>query len=365
MSFTLPDVLASLRAPTPHISFQHGLVVLAQERDCPDLTKALTSRDLQGAARILEGMTGIRSEWPSDGEQKIHPSMQVVRATSETDSLYQNLDLSHIYPDSLVSFSSLAGGFPDIVHGGLLGDIAHGLALVRGGVTLLPPFSIEARISGKVEPGMIYRDMTTRTDDEIKVQLQSLQETGKDLVVIKLKQLAKTRNDEVVDPQITRITDHRDAPSIRCIPSCVAFGTTNRHGLGLKLFYSKPEEGPADLLWARLNPQRSISLGAQLMMTDELGWWMGAVASQRPGVTVKYEYTLFDMPQPGYSLVAVMGRPEKVAKLTTLSAQVMTYDHRRIAEAKVTFMPDMRAAQIGMGGTSLDEFIQERRVLFQ
>jgi hypothetical protein len=174
-------------------------------------------------------------------------------------------------------------GFPGTAHGGAVAAVFHRLALPR------PPVELRLEIARAVPVGTALRLATGSTGATAQLAL-SLE--GRTLAT------ASLRRDGVAppDPAVLRAAWAARGGSVELpgTATCLACGPANPVGLGAR-FLATP-----DVLGRECVPRAAYRTrdGAAhpalaLILLDELGWWLGALAQRECGVTTDVRLTIF------------------------------------------------------------------------
>lgn len=258
-----------------------------------------------------------------------------------------------------VTIDEHAGGFPKIMHGGLLGYLGFRLLfrylsdnfLSKDHRMLPSPYELSVRLVDKLEPGMQYAIHCEGDLQRSVVHFRrssGMEATDLAKVTWAPKELHKLveRKDLVERMSVSAYPFH-------CLPNCVAFGTENPKGLKLAVHYRMAPDSKPEHVWTPLNEASGSGLLAQLMAIDELAWWMGKGLTDRAGVTVTYSYRPMSAIQPGDKLFVVAERPEdpKAAskRLVAIPVSVISQSGRLIAQSFVRYRPVNELADAGMG----------------
>lgn len=125
---------------------------------------------------------------------------------------------------------------------------------------------------------------------------------------------------------------------------CLACGTENPVGLHLRLSFDE------EAVWSDCHPPQTFRapsghLVAALfpILLDEIGWWLGALASGEAGVTTEVRVTLDRPAHPFGENLLVLGRRDEVAavdrkkRFWRSEAAVFTMGGDRLAWGEITF----------------------------
>ncbi len=291
-----------------------------------------------------------------------------------------------------VPFTPETGGYGKIVHGG---------AVVAVGVQLIAECSPEGLTSpGRLEAGLV-RPMMPGSSVQVQVTheggisfVRFFQEGGDaPTTVVRWKDPIKAapegRDDLLArlaaDPSphdhvtVRVVKDLHDPAALRArfgfdgalpvlddvfadLGRSVVTGPDNPKGLMLA-FFSTPEDlrSPDLLLFMRLGAHLiDKNFAALLMAIDEVGMWLGAIATE-PGVTGYIECNFFQSPPEGAEVVIVAARSEVQIKrlrdratgeekVTSAIVPVFVLGGAGevYAQARITFMPSLSAAVAGV-----------------
>ena len=256
-----------------------------------------------------------------------------------------------------VSIHAASGGFPSIMQGGLVGAIGLGLLtmLTSDRNLFIPPFELSVRLLGPIVPG------TTVHTADFQAENYSISVASEGVV------LARTvwkRLDTVSDDfsGFLEGTDEADG-SFHCLPTCFSAGEENPIGLKRSIFFRRGPEGVARL-WADLDQGSGTDIRSQMVIGDELGWWMGAALMGIEGVTHAYTYRVRRFPDAGEPLRVVALRPHgKVRRIVSVPVRVVNpQTGEGLAALEVKFIGRQDAASAGMGDQTgeLARFREER-----
>lgn len=261
-----------------------------------------------------------------------------------------------------VFFSPHAGGFANIVHGGL-----PGAALAKWfefkGMTQPGPFTLLTWLRGPVRPASV---VSVAPMDDIAVGASLTDRQNNILAQATYAPLSK-----VMD--IKRVGLDSDLRHIsfegRCMAACVAAGTETPLGLDRTIRVHGARLGEGARLSTWLDETTGTGLRPQLTLADDLGWWGGRWVTDQAGFTSKISYWRWRQPEVGSRLWAIadgfrLGRKEGRA---TTHVSFVADDGRVMAEADVSYVarPDRAKAAMGEAGlgpaAGLDGYLSTHR----
>jgi hypothetical protein len=187
-----------------------------------------------------------------------------------------------------VTFPPDLHGFPGTVHGGAVAAAFHRLTLPR------PPVALRVELLRGVPTGT---PLALRTGSSGATAQLGLHQGDRTLAQ------ATLRRDDVPAPDVRSLHAAwaRDQVAQAEVPgtaTCLACGVANPLGLGVRFLLNDR------FLWREYTPPAAYHArgGAHpalaLILLDELGWWLGALAQQECGVTTDVHVALFDaLPQ--------------------------------------------------------------------
>jgi hypothetical protein len=188
-------------------------------------------------------------------------------------------------------------GFPGTAHGGAVAAVFHRLALPR------PPVAVRLEL---------IRGVPTGTP--LGLQAGSAGATARLALTQGERVLAAAtlHREGLEPPDIAPLRDrwrrdHDDAEEVPGTTTCLACGSANPLGLGIRFLANDR------FLWREHTPLPNYRIrdGAHpalaLIALDELGWWLGALAQRECGVTTEVQITLF-APIPDAPLLVIGDR---------------------------------------------------------
>jgi hypothetical protein len=184
----------------------------------------------------------------------------------------------------VVTFPADLQGFPGTVHGGAVAAVFHRLTLPR------PP--VELRVS-------LRRGVPTATP--LGLRTGSAGATARLVLTQGERPLAEAalRREGLARPDVARLkaewsTDHDAKDQVPGTATCLACGSANPLGLGIRFLMNDR------FLWRESVPPVTYRTregghpALALVLLDELGWWLGALAQTECGVTTDIQVTLFE-----------------------------------------------------------------------
>ena len=184
----------------------------------------------------------------------------------------------------VVTFPPELHGFPGTAHGGAVAAVFHRLALPR------PPVALRVEILRGVPTGA---PLGLRTGSAGATARLALHQGDRPLAE------ATLHREGIEPPDVAALrarwlADHAAVEEVPGTASCLACGSSNPLGLGVRFWVSD------ELLWREVLPPEPSRTrdGAHpalaLILLDELGWWLGALAQRECGVTTDVRITLHD-----------------------------------------------------------------------
>jgi hypothetical protein len=136
--------------------------------------------------------------------------------------------------------------------------------------------------------------------------------------------------------------DHVGGEEIPGTATCLACGSTNPLGVGIRFLVNDR------FLWRECDPpapyrlRRGAHPALALILLDELGWWLGALAQRECGVTTEVRITLFESLPPGPLLIvgnrtAVQKDDDPRGRYSRATGAVLGPDGAVLATADVRF----------------------------
>ncbi|HEY7140014.1 MAG TPA: hypothetical protein VIE44_07955 [Methylomirabilota bacterium] len=183
-----------------------------------------------------------------------------------------------------VTFPADLHGFPGIAHGGAVAALFHRLALPR------PPVALRVELLRGVPTAT---PLALRTGSEGATARLALSQNERTLAV------ATFQRTDLVPPDVAPLRarwaadrdGHEEVPGTA---TCLACGSANPLGLGVRFLVN------GRFLWKEYVPpatyrtQDGAHPALALILMDELGWWLGALAQRECGVTTDVRITLFE-----------------------------------------------------------------------
>lgn len=184
-------------------------------------------------------------------------------------------------------------GFPGTAHGGAVAAVFHRLALPR------PPVELRVEILRGVPTAT---PLGLRTGSTGAIARLTLHQGDRPLAEATLRREGLALPD--VAPLRARwAVDHASRDEVPGTASCLACGSANPLGLGVRFLVSD------QFLWRECLPPETYRTrdgthpALALVLLDELGWWLGALAQRECGVTTDVRITLHERLPPGPLLV--------------------------------------------------------------
>jgi hypothetical protein len=184
----------------------------------------------------------------------------------------------------VVTFPADLHGFPGTAHGGAVAAVFHRLALPR------PPVEMRVELLRGVPTATPLR---LRTGSSGATARLALHQGDRPLAE------ATLRREGLVAPDVASLRarwarDHVAQDEVPGTASCLACGSANPLGLGIRFLVND------QFLWREYAPPATYRTrdGAHpalaLILLDELGWWLGALAQRECGVTTDVRIALFE-----------------------------------------------------------------------
>jgi hypothetical protein len=269
-----------------------------------------------------------------------HQSMQ--------DYLRERLKVELLKLDRLravATFSPDLQGPPEAGHGGgaaaLLFEMIRMVAGERGGEAVLPrPVRIEVVLHRQIPLGAPLRAEVTSGGGVWHSRL--LQD---ERPIVEAEVGPSTAPLAAPAAELHRAWDaaRGSAFTVPGYEFCLGCGFRNPRGAQVRFEYDD------EFVWKRLSPQRhfrcddgSIFLGYHIIVSDELGWWMGALRQGECGLSSRLVVTLGDAVPYGTSLLALGPRAavrtsDPKGRIWQAQAFIVTPDWRPVAAAEVEF----------------------------
>jgi hypothetical protein len=184
----------------------------------------------------------------------------------------------------VVTFPADLHGFPGVVHGGAVAAVFHRLTLPR------PPVELRVQLLRSVPTAT---PLGLRTGSAGATARLALTQGERPLAEATLHREGLTRPN-VASLQARWATDHAVGDEVPGTATCLACGSANPLGLGARFLVNDRflwrEYVPPGTYRAREGAHPALAL----ILLDELGWWLGALAQQECGVTTDVQVTLFE-----------------------------------------------------------------------
>jgi hypothetical protein len=232
----------------------------------------------------------------------------------------------------VVTFPADLHGFPGTAHGGAVAAVFHRLTLPR------PPVALRVEL---------IRGVPTAT--ALGLRTGSAGATARLALMHGQRSLAEAtlHRDGLEPPDITPLRDRwrRDHDAAEEVPgttTCLACGSANPLGLQIRFLANER------FLWREYTPLPTYRTrdGAHpalaLILLDELGWWLGALAQRECGVTTDVQITLFEAIPDAPLLVigdrtAVRNDGDPRGRYSRVSGALLGPDGELLATADVRF----------------------------
>jgi hypothetical protein len=184
----------------------------------------------------------------------------------------------------IVTFPPDLHGFPGTAHGGAVAAVFYRLALPR------PPVEMRVELLRGVPTATPLRLRTASSGATARLALHQ-----GDRVLAE----ATLRREGLVPPDVATLRArwaqaHVPEDEVPGTATCLACGSANPLGLGIRFLVND------QFLWREYEPPATYRTreGAHpalaLILLDELGWWLGALAQQECGVTTDVRITIFE-----------------------------------------------------------------------
>lgn len=232
----------------------------------------------------------------------------------------------------VVTFPADLHGFPGTAHGGAVAAVFHRLTLPR------PPVALRVELIRAVPT---LTPLGLRTGSAGATARLALMQGERSLAE------ATLHREGLVPPDIAPLRDrwlgdhaaHEEVPGTA---TCLACGSANPLGLGMRFLANDR------FLWREYAPPAAYQTrdGAHpalaLILLDELGWWLGALAQRECGVTTDVQVTLFEAIPAGPLLVigdrtAVRSDGDPRGRYSRVSGVLLGPDGALLATAEVRF----------------------------
>jgi hypothetical protein len=182
----------------------------------------------------------------------------------------------------VVSFPAELHGFPGTAHGGAVAAVFHRLALPR------PPVEMRVELLRGVPTAT---PLALRTGSSGTTARLALHQGDRALAEATLRREGLAPPD--IAPLRTRwALDHPELDEVPGTATCLACGTANPLGLGVRFWVTDRFVWRECLPPATYRTREGTHPALALILLDELGWWLGALAQQECGVTTDVRITL-------------------------------------------------------------------------
>jgi hypothetical protein len=185
----------------------------------------------------------------------------------------------------IVTFPADLHGFPGTAHGGAVAAVFHRLTLPR------PPVALHVELLRGV-PTMT--PLGLRTGSTGTTARLALTQGERSLAEATLHREGLIPLD-VAPLRAQWAADHDAREEVPGTATCLACGSANPLGLGVRFLAND------HFLWREYLPPATyrtrdgVHPALALILLDELGWWLGALAQKECGVTTDVRITLFDI----------------------------------------------------------------------
>jgi hypothetical protein len=223
-------------------------------------------------------------------------------------------------------------GFPGTAHGGAVAAVFHRLALPH------PPVELGVRLLRAVPTGTPLALRTGSTGATARLSLIQGQRPLAE---------ATLHREGLARPEIAALRARWEADQVASgeVPgaaTCLACGTGSPLGLGVRFLANDR------FLWRACQPPPAYQTregthpALALVLLDEVGWWLGALAQQECGVTTELQVTLFDTLPPGPLLLlgdrgAVRTDGDPRGRYSRVTSALLGPDGRLLARADIRF----------------------------
>ena len=184
----------------------------------------------------------------------------------------------------VVTFPADLHGFPGIAHGGAVAAVFHRLTLPR------PPVELHVEL---------LRGVPTATP--LGLRTGSAGATARLVLTQGERPLAEAtlHREGLAPPNVASLRgrwadDHDALEEVPGTATCLACGSANRLGLGVRFLVNDRFLWREYLPPAAYRTREGTHPALALILLDELGWWLGALAQQECGVTTDARITLFE-----------------------------------------------------------------------
>jgi hypothetical protein len=184
----------------------------------------------------------------------------------------------------VVTFPADLHGFPGTAHGGAVAAVFHRLTLPH------PPVELRVELLRGVPTAT---PLGLRTGSEGATARLALTQAERPLAEATLRREGLARPD-VAPLRAQWAADHAARDEVPGTATCLACGPANPLGLGVRFLVNDR------FLWREYLPpgtyrtREGAHPAVALILLDELGWWLGALALKECGVTTDVRVTLFE-----------------------------------------------------------------------
>jgi hypothetical protein len=175
-------------------------------------------------------------------------------------------------------------GFPGTAHGGAVAAVFHRLALPR------PPVEMRVELLRGVPTAT---PLGLRTGSSGATARLALHHGDRPLAD------ASLRREGVAPPDVAPLRarwalDHPEREEVPGTATCLACGSANPLGLGVRFWVTDRFVWRECVPPATYRTREGAHPALALILLDELGWWLGALAQQECGVTTDVRITLLE-----------------------------------------------------------------------
>jgi hypothetical protein len=232
----------------------------------------------------------------------------------------------------VVTFPADLHGFPGTAHGGAVAAVFHRLALPR------PPVALRVELLRGVPTGTA---LGLRTGSAGTTARLTLTQGERPLAE------ATLHREGLVPPDVAPLrarweADHDAREEVPGTATCLACGSANPLGLAVRFrvndHFLWTEHNPSPIYRTRDGAHPALAL----ILLDELGWWLGALAQKECGVTTDVRITLFEsLPFAPLLAVgdrtAVAGDDDPRGRYSRVSGVLLGPDGALLAAAEIRF----------------------------
>jgi hypothetical protein len=257
----------------------------------------------------------------------------------------------------VVTFPADLHGFPGTAHGGAVAAVFHRLTLPR------PPVALRVELLRGVPTAVPLGLQTGSVGATARL---ALRQGDRPLAE------ATLHRDGLTPPDVTRLRGAwarhgQPEGEVPGTATCLACGSANPLALGTRFLMNDR------FLWRECHPPATYRTrggthpALALILLDELGWWLGALAQKECGVTTDVRVTLFEALPVGPMLVlgdreAVGADDDPRGRYSRTSPVVLGPDGTLLATAEIRFAGSRaytrRLVEPFLATTSIDQLAQ-------